>query len=453
MIAQKSQYQCRECQLVLKKWVGQCPDCSSWNTIEEIKSVNRARSGFFRANVSNAQAISLPEIAVDNLTRLDTKLLELNRVLGGGLVPGSVVLLGGDPGIGKTTLLMQSIGMLSSEDGYASLYVSGEESPSQLKVRAERLNLLHKNFMVLAETNLENIFSEISRINPAVVVLDSIQTVTTETSQSTAGSVAQVKECAAHFVRLAKEKNIPVFLVGHVTKEGSIAGPRILEHMVDVTLYFEGHQEGRYRIIRAIKNRFGAVNELGVFHMSDSGLKEVSNPSSILLSRHTQPVTGSVVAATLEGSRPFLVEVQALVDAQPTSSPRRLTVGLEQNRLAMLLAVLNKHGRISSGNFDIFANIVGGMRVTETGADVPFLFAILSSLTDKCFPKDTVCFGEIGLAGEIRPVKGGTERITEAAKQGFRRAIVPKANMPRQRVPNISVDSIEKIGDLLKVFN
>ena len=450
MKAANKKYVCSVCGGVHSKWVGQCPDCESWNCLEEVTSLSKSKNIGFLGKTSEAQDLS--EVSTEKVVRVDTGIGEFNRVLGGGLVPGSVVLLGGDPGIGKTTILMQSIGMMSSDQRLKTIYVTGEESPSQIKIRADRLNLRDLNFKVLAETSVNLILLEIERLKPDVIVIDSIQTMVNEESQSSPGSVSQVKESAARFVKLAKQKNIAFFLIGHVTKEGAIAGPRILEHMVDVTLYFEGHSDGRYRIVRAIKNRFGTVNEIGVFFMTDGGLREVSNPSSILLSRHEKPVSGSVVAASIEGTRPILVEVQSLLDKSSSGVPRRLTVGIEQNRVAMLLAILSRHGDVSTSAYDVFANIVGGMRLTETGADLPILLAILSSLRNRPFPSDTVCFGELGLAGEVRPVSGGVLRIKEAHKQGFEKAIVPKGNAPKNSPDNMEIFVVSRLSEVLALF-
>ncbi|MEC9248480.1 MAG: DNA repair protein RadA [Pseudomonadota bacterium] len=451
-MAAKRQFVCSDCEAFHNKWVGQCVECEGWNTLVEVSSVSgilKSKNASFLNKMSGS--INLSEVSVEKLERINTGIGEFNRVLGGGLVPGSVVLLGGDPGIGKTTLLMQSIGLLSERQNLKTIYISGEESPSQIRVRAERLELTGLEFKVMAETSVDLILVELERLKPNVIVIDSIQTMINEHSQTSSGSVSQVKESASRFVKVAKQNNIAIFLVGHVTKEGSIAGPRVLEHMVDVTLYFEGHQDGRYRIVRAIKNRFGAVNEIGVFFMTDGGLREITNPSSILLSRHEEPVSGSVVAVTIEGSRPILVEVQALVDKSPSGTPKRLTVGVEQNRVAMLTAVLSRHGGVSSSGYDVFANIVGGMRVTETGVDLPILLSVLSSLTDKPFPSDTICFGEIGLAGEVRPVNGGVSRLKEAYKQGFRKAIVPRGNAPKSSPDGMEIVAVRRLSEALSL--
>jgi DNA repair protein RadA/Sms len=393
--------------------------------------------------------VSLADVAAAEEPRLPTGLSELDRVLGGGLVPGSVVLIGGDPGIGKSTLLIQNLAHYGSI-GVPTLYVSGEESAAQIALRADRLKLPREPLRLLTETEIERVLAIAAQERPAVLVIDSIQTVYTNALSSAPGSVAQVRECAAQLVRFAKATHTAVYLVGHVTKEGALAGPRVLEHMVDAVLYFEGELGGRYRLVRAFKNRFGAVNELGVFAMTDRGLREISNPSAILLSRHEQPVAGSVVMVTREGTRPMLVEVQALVDSSALGNPRRVTVGLEHNRLAMLLAVLHRHGGVSTAGCDVFANIVGGVRVTETGGDLAVVLAVLSSLRDRPVPSDLVVFGEIGLAGEIRPVQNGPERLREAAKHGFKRAIVPKANAPKQA--EIELIPVARLADALGEF-
>jgi DNA repair protein RadA/Sms len=368
--------------------------------------------------------------------------------LGGGLVPGSVTLIGGDPGIGKSTLLLQSLTVLSSR--MPTLYVTGEESKQQISMRAHRLGLPGDDLQLLTETSIERILTIAAREKPKILAVDSIQTVFTDALQSAPGSVAQVRESAAQLVRYAKQTNTSLFLIGHVTKEGTLAGPRVLEHMVDTVLYFEGESSSRYRVIRAIKNRFGAVNELGVFAMSEKGLREVSNPSAIFLSRHDEPVPGSVILVTWEGSRPMLVEVQALVDESHAANPRRVTLGLEQNRLAMLLAVLHRHAGIAMYDQDVFANVVGGVRVSETASDLPVLLAILSSFRNQNLPQELVCFGEVGLAGEIRPVPNGQERLREAAKHGFKKAIVPAANVNKKEpIEGMEIIAVHRLNEAI----
>lgn len=447
----KRQFQCQACGAVTSKWSGQCAECEAWNSIVEsvVTGARDKRQRFTSEQGTAARIQKLGDIGREETPRLDTGIGELNRVLGGGLVQGSVVLLGGDPGIGKTTLLLQSLAASRGLNQVDALYVSGEESAAQIALRAERLKLPVADLALLTETDVERILTAAAQMRPAVLVVDSIQTVYSDALQSPPGSVAQVRECASRLVSFAKSTGIALYLIGHVTKDGAIAGPRVLEHMVDATLYFEGDPDGRYRMIRAIKNRFGAVNELGVFAMTDTGLREIANPSAILLSRHETPVPGSVVMVTREGTRPMLVEVQALVDESQLGNPRRVTVGLDQNRLSMLLAVLHRHGGVSTAGSDVFANIVGGVRVTETGADLAIVCAVLSSLRDRPLPHDLVVFGEIGLAGEIRPVAGGPERLREAAKHGFRRAIVPRGNVPKPLPEGIDVTVVARLADAL----
>jgi DNA repair protein RadA/Sms len=386
----------------------------------------------------------LSSIHPEDRPRIDTGIGELDRVLGGGLVPGSVVLLGGDPGVGKSTLLLQACERLGESEPV--LYVSGEESAQQIGLRARRLGLSGEGIRLLAETGVERILAQAEVERPRVMVVDSIQTLYTELLQSAPGSVAQVRESAAQLVRFAKAADTAVFLVGHVTKEGALAGPRVLEHMVDTVLYFEGESGGAFRLVRAIKNRFGAVNELGVFAMGDRGLREVKNPSAIFLSRHDQPVPGSLVMVTREGTRPLLVEVQALVDESPLGNPRRVAIGLDRDRLAMLLAVLHRHGGVAMFNQDCFVNVVGGVRIGETAADLPVVLAVLSSYRDKPLPLDLAAFGEVGLSGEVRPVPNGPDRLREAAKHGIRRAIVPAGNVPKEGVPGLEILAVKTLA-------
>ncbi len=428
MAKAKSAYVCSECGATNPKWVGQCPSCNAWNSLQESVVATPSRTGRIKAGAAVPQ--SLEEVSPNVLARLPTGLAELDRVLGGGLVPGSVVLIGGDPGIGKSTLLIQAL----AEVGKAAsvLYVSGEESADQIALRAHRLGLKGDAVRLLTENQVENIIECARAEQPQVMVVDSIQTMFTGMLESAPGSVAQVRESAAQLVRFAKGHGIALFLVGHVTKEGTLAGPRVLEHMVDTVLYFEGDSGGSFRIIRAIKNRFGAVNEIGVFVMTEAGLREVGNPSAMFLSRQGDAVAGSVVLATQEGTRPLLVEVQALVDQSHLSNPRRVCVGLDTTRLAMLLAVLHRHAGIVTYDQDVFVNVVGGVRVGETAADLAVLAATVSSLRDRPLGRDLAVFGEVGLAGEVRPVARGQERIREASKLGFRRVLLPAANMPKK---------------------
>ena len=431
MAKSKTQYVCQSCGAQSAKWLGQCADCGSWNSYVETV-VERSRERNWAATATASAIQRLDQVSTRDEPRTSSGLSEMDRVLGGGIVPGAVVLIGGDPGIGKSTLLLQVLAAV--EGKLSTLYVTGEESLQQVHLRAKRLDLPRLDLPVVTETSVERVIALIAAQKPGFVVIDSIQTLSTDTLDSAPGSVSQLRECAAQLVRYAKTSQTTVVLVGHVTKEGAIAGPRVLEHMVDTVLYFEHDAGSRYRIVRAVKNRFGAVNELGVFAMTDGGLKEVSNPSALFLSRHEQPVPGSVITITRQGSRPLLVEVQALVDASQLGNPRRVTLGFEGNRLNMLLAVLHRHGGVAFGDQDVFANVVGGMRIQETAADLPLLMAALSSLRGRPVATDLVVFGEVGLAGEIRPVQGGEERLQEAAKHGFKRAIVPDANRPRKSV-------------------
>ena len=448
----KSAYVCNECGASYGQWQGQCGDCGQWNTLSEIvlsaaAGAKQVRAGY--AGAAESRITALGEVSEENQMRLHTGLNELDRVLGGGLVEGSVVLIGGDPGIGKSTLLLQAMAAMAASR--KALYISGEESLGQVAGRAKRLGLALDHLQALAETSVEKILAHCQQGKPRILVADSIQTLWSEQLTAAPGSVSQVRECAARLVRYAKETGTSVFLVGHVTKEGGIAGPRVLEHMVDAVLYFEGESGSRFRILRAFKNRFGAVNELGVFAMADKGLKEVANPSAIFLSGHSQGAPGSVVLVTREGTRPLLVEVQALVDQSPLGNPRRVTLGLEQNRLAMLLAVMHRHGGIGVSDQDVFVNVVGGIRVQETAADLPTLLAVLSSLKDRPLAEKTVAFGEVGLSGEIRPVPNGEERLKEAAMHGFKRAIVPKANAPKRgQFGDLEVIAVERLMDALQ---
>ncbi len=443
MAKQKTIYACTECGGQTLKWQGQCPHCQAWNSLIETiaeKSVSR-----FSPVSEIDQVQNLSDIEAREETRYPTGLEELDRVLGGGLVHGGVVLLGGDPGIGKSTLLLQALSHMSMQ--HSVLYVSGEESAQQVALRARRLALDVQAVHLLAEIQLEKIQSVLAEHKPTVAVIDSIQTIYSEVLQSAPGSVAQVRECAAQLTRLAKASGICIILVGHVTKEGALAGPRVLEHMVDTVLYFEGDMHSSFRMIRAFKNRFGAVNELGVFAMSEKGLREVRNPSALFLSHHDEQVPGTCVMVTQEGTRPLLVEIQALVDEARSPNPRRLCVGLEQNRLAMLLAVLHRHASIPCYDQDVFVNAVGGVKITEPGADLAVMLAIVSSLKNKPLAEKMIVIGEIGLAGEVRPVQRGQERLKEAAKLGFKQAIIPLANKPKQSIPGFQIIAVGRIRD------
>lgn len=443
MAKQKTIYACTECGGQTLKWQGQCPHCQAWNSLIETiaeKSVSR-----FSPVSETDQVQNLSDIEAREEPRYPTGLEELDRVLGGGLVHGGVVLLGGDPGIGKSTLLLQALSHMSMQ--HSVLYVSGEESAQQVALRARRLALDVQAVHLLAEIQLEKIQSVLAEHKPTVAVIDSIQTIYSEVLQSAPGSVAQVRECAAQLTRLAKASGICIILVGHVTKEGALAGPRVLEHMVDTVLYFEGDMHSSFRMIRAFKNRFGAVNELGVFAMSEKGLREVRNPSALFLSHHDEQVPGTCVMVTQEGTRPLLVEIQALVDEARSPNPRRLCVGLEQNRLAMLLAVLHRHAGIPCYDQDVFVNAVGGVKITEPGADLAVMLAIVSSLKNKPLAEKMIVIGEIGLAGEVRPVQRGQERLKEAAKLGFKQAIIPLANKPKQSIPGFQIIAVGRIRD------
>ena len=441
MAKAKTIYTCTECGGESLKWQGQCPHCGLWNTL--VEGVAEKSPARYQGLAEASKVARLSEVSAEEVPRRSTGIAELDRVLGGGLVQGAVVLLGGDPGIGKSTLLLQALAAMAHTS--RALYVSGEESAQQVALRTRRLALAAGELDMLAEIQLERILVTLDARKPDVAVIDSIQTVYSEALQSAPGSVAQVRECAAQLTRFAKSSGTALLLVGHVTKEGALAGPRVLEHMVDCVLYFEGDTHSSFRLVRAIKNRFGAVNELGVFAMTDKGLKGVSNPSALFLSQHGGEVPGSCVMVTQEGTRPLLVEVQALVDEAHAPNPRRLSVGLEQNRLAMLLAVLHRHAGIAAFDQDVFVNAVGGVKIDEPAADLPVLLAIVSSLRGKPLPEKLVAFGEIGLAGEVRPVQRGQERLKEAAKLGFTRAIVPKANMPKTPIEGIEVTPVDRV--------
>ncbi len=484
MASPKTTYTCNECGASSPRWLGKCPGCGAWNTL--VESVAEAPAGSGRNRLGTAFSALAPSdevrplaaIEAVDVARTPTGQAELDRVLGGGIVEGGVVLIGGDPGIGKSTLLLQALDALqragmptlsaarppeganappggsapraAGERG-GTLYVTGEESGAQVALRAKRLGITGSQVNVLAEIQLEKILATLAAQQPAVAVIDSIQTVYSDQLTSAPGSVAQVRECAAHLTRWAKASGCAIVLVGHVTKDGQLAGPRVLEHMVDTVLYFEGDTHSSFRLIRAIKNRFGAVNEIGVFAMTERGLKGVSNPSAIFLSQHAQPVPGSCVLVTLEGTRPLLVEIQALVDSGGVS-PRRLSVGLERDRLAMLLAVLHQHAGVATGDQDVFVNAVGGVRISEPAADLAVMLAITSSLRGKALPKGFIAFGEVGLAGEVRPAPRGQERLKEAAKLGFSVAVVPKANAPKKpgkEFEGLTIHAVKRVDEAM----
>ena len=444
MAKAKTAYVCSECGASALQWFGSCPSCGAAGTLSETL----AERGAGRAPRGSVPTVGLAEVQPRDLERIVTGIGELDRALGGGLVPGQVALLGGDPGIGKSTLLLQALSALSD----SVLYLTGEESVEQVALRARRLGLEAAGVRLLAETQLERVLAALEAARPRVAVIDSIQTLWTESLQSAPGSVAQVRECAAQLTRHAKRSAASLFIVGHVTKEGAIAGPRVLEHIVDTVLYFEGDTHSAFRLVRAVKNRFGAVNELGVFAMTEKGLKGVANPSRLFLAEHEKPVPGSCVLATLEGTRPLLVEIQALVDPAHTPNARRLSVGLEANRLALLLAVLHRHAGVAMWEQDVFVNAVGGVRIGEPAADLAVCLAIVSSFTDRPIPSKVLAFGEIGLAGEVRPASRGQERLKEAAKLGFEKAIMPKANLPKAKIPGLETLAVERIDQAVRLL-
>ena len=450
MAKAKTQFVCSDCGSVFAKWAGQCADCGAWNTLSEFnpdRGMSSNRGGKTSWAGEARLVTTMAEVSLVEEPRVETGTSELDRVLGGGLVEGSVVLIGGDPGIGKSTILLQTMTHLAADQ--VALYITGEESLQQVALRARRLDLPTDRLRLMSETSIENILATAAKEQPKVMVVDSIQTVYSEGLSSAPGGVSQVRECAAALVRFAKQTGTALFLVGHVTKEGALAGPRVLEHMVDSVLYFEGEQDNRFRMIRAVKNRFGAVNELGVFAMTDKGLREVSNPSAIFLSRYDQAIPGSIVMVTREGSRPLLVEVQALVDDSQLGNPRRVAVGLDQNRLAMLLAVLNRHGGVATMGMDVFVNVVGGVKVLETGSDLAVLISVVSSLRNLALDNKLIVFGEVGLSGEIRPVPSGQERLKEASKHGFTRAIVPKGNLPKSPIESLEIVAVSRLEQAL----
>ena len=453
MAKAKSVYRCQQCGADHLKWSGQCNECGEWNSLIEVMieaaTTHRAKAGLGGGYAGqSSQVTTLNQISISHESRMPTGISEFDRVLGGGLVTGSVVLIGGDPGIGKSTILLQTATHMASQAN--ALYVTGEESLSQVALRAQRLDLPTDRLKIMAETCVERICEVLAQERPAVAILDSIQTLYTETLQSAPGGVSQIRESAALLTRYAKHSGTALFIVGHVTKEGALAGPRVLEHMVDCVLYFEGQSDSRYRMIRAVKNRFGAVNELGVFGMTDKGLKEVANPSAIFLSRYDEAIPGSVVMISREGTRPLLVEVQALVD-DAQGQPRRVALGLEQNRLNMLLAAMHRHGGVQTNGQDVYVNIVGGLKITETGSDLAVLLACASSLRSKALPQQLAVFGEVGLSGEIRPVPNGQERLKEAIKHGFKHIIVPRGNAPQKEIKGVNIMAVARLHEALQM--
>lgn len=455
MAKRKTAFVCNDCGSEHPRWQGQCNDCREWNTLTEIiiensptKSIPASRSGF--SGITAAKVEVLNEIDLAALPRFSSGFKELDRVLGGGIVPGSAILIGGSPGAGKSTLLLQVMCLLARTN--STLYVTGEESLQQVAMRAQRLQLPDDKLKLLAETNVDTICQLALQHKPSIMVIDSIQVMHMSDIQSAPGGVSQVRESAAALTRFAKQHHIAMFLVGHVTKDGSLAGPKVLEHCIDCSMMLEGESDSRFRTLRGTKNRFGAINELGVFGMTEKGMKEVSNPSAIFLNREDEASPGSIVMTIWEGTRPLLVEIQALVDYSQLSNPRRVAVGLDQNRLAMLLAVMHRHGNVQMNDQDVFVNVVGGVKITETGADLAVLLAMVSSFRNYTLPKELIAFGEVGLSGEIRPVPNGTDRITEAAKHGFKRAIVPKANMPKQKIPGIEIVPVGRLSEALEAL-
>lgn len=455
MAKRKTAFVCSDCGAEYPRWQGQCNDCGEWNTISEITLAPATRGGQRNlsgyAGQTQAQITKLDEIVLSDLPRFSSTFSELDRVLGGGIVPGAAMLIGGSPGAGKSTLLLQVMCALAKQT--TTLYVTGEESLQQVALRADRLGLPNDKLSLLSETSVETICDLALKHKPQVMVIDSIQVMHVADVQSAPGSVSQVREGAAYLTRFAKQNHIAMFIVGHVTKEGHLAGPKVLEHCIDSSMMLDGDSDNRYRTLRSHKNRFGAVNELGVFAMTDKGLKEVKNPSAIFLNRHDTESPGSSVMVVWEGTRPLLVELQALVDYTQLNNPKRVAVGLEQNRLAMLLAVLHRHGNIQMNDQDVFANVVGGVRVSETGADLALLTAMVSSFRNRPLPRDLIVFGEVGLAGEIRPVPNGTERLSEAAKHGFKRAIVPLANEPKTPIKGIEVIGVKRLEEALEALS
>lgn len=454
--APKTAYVCNDCGAEFSRWQGQCSACKAWNTISEVRLIsasNSAKNDRFSgyAGETRAKIQTLSEISLQETPRFSSGFKELDRVLGGGIVPGSAILIGGHPGAGKSTLLLQV--MCGLAKNMTALYVTGEESLQQVAMRANRLNLPTDKLNMLSETSVEQICNLADQLKPQIIVVDSIQVMHLSDIQSSPGSVAQVRECASFLTRYAKTRQVAIIMVGHVTKDGTLAGPKVLEHAIDCSLLLEGEADSRFRTLRSHKNRFGAVNELGVFGMTEQGLREVKNPSAIFLSRGDEQTPGSSVMVLWEGTRPLLVEIQALVDHSMLANPRRVAVGLEQNRLALLLAVLHRHGGLQMSDQDVFVNVVGGVKVGETGADLALLLALISSFRNRPLPQDLVVFGEVGLAGEIRPVTSGQERISEAAKHGFKRAIVPFANKPKSAVENMEVFTVKKLADALAILD
>lgn len=450
-----SSYVCNDCGADFNKWQGQCAECGAWNTLTELRIGSSKNSSVMRnagfSGAANGSISVLSEIMLDEVPRIITGSVEFDLVLGGGLVPGSCILVGGEPGAGKSTLLLQHLCSLAQN--HKSLYVTGEESPQQVAMRASRLELPSDKLQIMAETSVEAICAAAIQYQPKILVVDSIQVMHLDDVASAPGSVSQVRESAAMLIRYAKETNTVLLLVGHVTKDGVIAGPKVLEHMIDCSMMLESSNDSHFRTLRCNKNRFGAINELGVFAMTDKGLREVPNPSAIFLQRGDEVASGSLVMVIWEGTRPLLVELQALVDPSHLGNPRRVTVGLDHNRLAMLLAVLHRHGGLMVGDQDVFVNVVGGVKALETSADLALILAVISSFRDRPLPRDLVVFGEVGLSGEIRPVPNGQERLREAVKHGFKRAIVPAGNAPKKAIRGMEVIAVRKLTDAIEALD
>lgn len=452
MAKSKSSWVCNECGADYSRWMGQCMECKAWNSITEMRIAKDTKAEKYAGYAGKTQTKieTLASIELTDLPRFSSGLSELDRVLGGGIVPGSAVLIGGSPGAGKSTMLLQIMCHLAADK--TALYITGEESLQQVAMRADRLGLPKDKLQLLSETNIENICLLAKEVQPSVMVIDSIQVMHLPDVQSAPGSVSQVRESAAVLTRYAKQNQVAIFMVGHVTKDGTLAGPKVLEHCIDCSILLDGSEDNRYRTLRSHKNRFGAVNELGVFAMTDKGMREVKNPSAIFLSRDESPASGSIVMVIWEGTRPLLVEIQALADTSQLGNPRRVAVGMEQNRLAMLLAILNRHGGLQLGDQDVFVNVVGGVKVTETAGDLALLIALVSSFKNKPLPQDLIAFGEVGLSGEIRPVPNGVERLREAAKHGFKRAIVPQKNVSKQVVEGMEVIGVNQLTQALEAI-
>lgn len=452
MAKSKSAWVCNECGADYSRWMGQCMECKAWNSVIEMRIAKDTKAEKYAgyAGQTHAKIETLSSIEVKDLPRFSSGLTELDRVLGGGIVPGSAILIGGSPGAGKSTMLLQTMCFLAQN--MSVLYITGEESLQQVAMRAERLGLPKDKLQLLSETNIENICVLAKDVKPSVMVIDSIQVMHLPDIQSAPGSVAQVRESAAVLTRYAKQNHVSIFMVGHVTKDGSLAGPKVLEHCIDCSILLDGSEDNRYRTLRSHKNRFGAVNELGVFAMTDKGMREVTNPSAIFLTRDESVSSGSIVMVVWEGTRPLLVEIQALADTSQLGNPRRVAVGMDQNRLSMLLAILHRHGGLQLGDQDVFINVVGGVRVTETGADLALLLALVSSFKNTTLPQELIAFGEVGLSGEIRPVPNGVERLKEAAKHGFKKAIVPKQNVPKQKIEGMEIIPVTKLVQALEAI-